>query len=40
MGKLDAVAQAVGRTLDRRPQSVAVELAGKAAVGIVAPETC
>jgi 3-deoxy-7-phosphoheptulonate synthase len=38
MGKLDAVAQAVGRTLDRRRQSA--EPAHKAAVGMLAQETC
>jgi 3-deoxy-7-phosphoheptulonate synthase len=38
MAKLDAVAQAVGRTLDRRRQSA--EPARKAAVGMLAQETC
>jgi 3-deoxy-7-phosphoheptulonate synthase len=38
MGKLDAVAQAVGRTLDRHRQ--AAEPARKAVVGITARETC
>jgi hypothetical protein len=38
MGKLDAVAQAVGRTLGRRLQSA--EPARPAAVGVLAGETC